>query len=876
MRLLEVVRLRVKSLFSAQALDADLDEEVRYHLERQTEELIKEGLSPSEARSRARRIFGPQLAVQEDCRQARGLRLWDELNQDLRYGIRSLVAAPGLTLAIVLTIALGIGANSAVFSVIYSVILRPLPYPEPDRLVWITQYFPRFDSTLVTGNDFLDWQTEGESFESLAAWSAGPRAVRIGDTVESLQGVSISPAYFQALGEKPLAGRLLSTDEHQPGGPPAALIGERLWRERFIAQGSAVGRSIKIEREPHVIVGVIPQRGEDIEKGDLWVPLRLTRAQAGEPINLVRVLGRLRSGLGIESAKTELELIAHRTQERAFGAPSDSTTEIIALHEKLVGNVRRSLFLLWGAAGLLLLLVCTNVANLLLSRMAGRANEVSLKLSLGAGRFRLVRQLLTESLILSLAGAAAGLMLASGGMPLLLGLLPDLPRAETISIDSATLLFTATAALATAVVFGTLPALQPAGVNLSSVLKSSSRTFAGSRAAKWLQDSLVVSQFALATAIAFIAGLLIHSFMNMRAVDAGFNPEGLVTAEVQLSRSEFSESSRQRGFFRQALEQARAIPGVSNASVTTGLPYSQLDGSMALFSVEGRPAWTADEAPGQRVRIHYIDRGYFETLGVPMLAGRPLEPQDEASVVVSASFASRVFGGGSVVGRRLKLGVPESPDPWLTVAGVVADVRQGAVELDDAPLIYRHYAAAPNLASAALVVRSSREPSSLAVDLRKVVPTVDAAQPSGPSLTMQQRVEQASSSERERALLMGMFAALAALIAGSGIFGVLSHLVARRRPELGVRMALGAGARDVFWVVLGRGLAMAALGTACGFAAVLPLTGALEGMLFEIQPFDSVVALATAVALIGVALLACYLPARKAAKLDPADILRWE
>ena len=880
MHLLSILRLRLKALLSSGRLDTEIDEEVRFHIERESEALIKQGFSPNEARDRASRLFGPELLVKEECRDARGLRLWDEFSQDLHYSFRSLLGAPILTLAIILTIALGIGANTAVFSVIYSVILRPLPYPSPEQLVWVTQYFPRFEARLVSGNDFLTWEGQSVSFDSLAAWSAGAYAVQLPERPEQLRGVSVSQDYFPALGVQPLAGRLFLPDEHGPQGNEVVLIGERLWREYFSASAAAIGQSLSIGQRPHIIVGVIPRRGEHVEEGDFWIPLRLSHAQIGEAINLVRVMGRLKPGVSVQAAKSDLEVLARRSQEEQFGGPSDSTTEVIPLHEKLVGNVKQSLFLLWAAVDLVLLLVCANVANLLLGRMAGRANELSLKLSLGARRFRLVRQLLTESLILSLTGAAVGALLAALGMPLLLELLPaDVPRQETVTIDAGTLFFTLCVTVLAAVAFGTLPALQPMHTNLSHTLKASGRMLVGSRVAKWAQDGLVVSQFALATLIVFTAGLLTHSFLKLRAVDPGFGPDGLLTAGVQLPSSQYQEASQQRAFFLQALGRIRVLPGVSHVAVATALPFSRLDGSLALFSVKGRPVWGPEEAAAHRTRVHYVSPELFETLSVPLLDGQRAVAEDASDVgrvVVSSAFARRAFGTNPPIGGRLKLGIPEGPEPWLTVVGVVGDIRHSAIDVDDVPVVYRSFTEASSLLAAALLVRSSRDSLSLVPEVREAIREIDAAQPLHGVMTMRQRMARTVASERDRALLIGGFAALALVIAGAGVFGVLSHLVARRRRELGVRMAIGANTRDVFRMVLGRGLGLAALGTACGYLVAMPVARVLQGFLYDIQVIDLGSLLATSAILIAVAFLACYVPARRASGLDPASVLRWE
>jgi putative ABC transport system permease protein len=765
--------------------------------------------------------------------------------------------------------------------VIYAVILRPLPYPDPERLVWITQYFPRFDATLVSGNDFLAWEEQAKSFETLAAWSAGPFAVEFDKNSEQLRGVSVSKDYLATLGVRPIAGRLFAVNEHEPGANAVVLLGEAIWRDRFDSSPDTVGTFVRINRQPHTVVGVLPRSSAHVERGDFWIPLRLTRAQVGDPINLVRVLGRLALHSDVRSAKTELELLARRSQEESFGSPSDSTAGIVSLHEKLVGNIRQSLFLLWGAVVLVLLLTCANVMNLMLARMSSRAREVSLKFALGARRVRLVRQMLTESLLLSLAGAAAGLALATKGIPFLLELLPeDLPRHETVSLDSATLFFTVGVSMLASVVFGTVPALRASKSSLSEVLKSSTPTLAGNRAASGLQNGLVVSQFALATVLAVSAALLTQTFVKVRAVDHGFVPDGLLTAEVQLPSSRFPSASQQREFVREALTRIRALPGVSEATATTGLPLSSLDGSMAFFSLEGDPPWGPEQAPAHRTRVHYVDDDFFSTLSIPLLAGDLLIGTDRESgarpVVISKTFAQKAFPIGVPVGRRLKLGIPEGPDPWLTIVGVAGDIKHSSVNDDEVPTIYRSYREAGSLAAAAFVVKSTQDSTALALALRNEIRRIDPGQPLHGVMTMQQRMHEAVSSERERALLLGVFAATAIILAGAGVFGVLSHIVARQRPELGVRMALGAQTADIFRLVFARGLGLAAIGIALGLAASVPAARLVRGFLFDVQSTDFASLLLTSAVLAAVAFVACYLPARRASRVDPATVLRWD
>ena len=881
MWLFEILWLRLRSLFTTSSMDGELDEEVRFHIEAETADLVAHGAPASEARDEARRRFGHLTTIKEDCREARAVRVWDELFQDFRHAARSLLGTPLLSGVAALTLALGIGANTAVFSVVYAVILRPLPYPDPDRLVWVTQYWPRFDSRIVAGNDFLAWRGEQRSFAALGAWSAGPFAVEAGDAPEQLRGVLVSADYFAALAVAPIAGRLFTAAEHSVEGARVVLIGEPLWRERFASSETAIGSTVRINGEPHTVVGVVPRRAEHIEAAALWVPLRLTRAEPGQAMQLVRVLGRLNAGVELASAQAELQLLARRAQEELYGGASDASTEVTSLHERLVGNVRQSLFLLWAAVGLVLLLTCANVASLLLARLSRRTREVSLKLSLGARRSRLVRQLLTESLLLAVVGAVAGMAVAWRGSIWLLRLFPEgMPRAETISLDTATLLFTVLVAVFAALVFGTLPALRGTKANLSDLLKSSARTATGAVSMIRLQNALVVCQFALATVIAFHAGLLARSFINLRGVDPGFAAGNVLTARIDLFREQHRDAVGRHAFWQELLVRLKAIPGASHAGLTDGLPLTSLSGNLAFFTVEGAPAWEPDQAPDHRTWVQTVSAGFFRALSVPVIAGRPFDDtggdSNRRPIVINHALAQRAFAGGTAVGKRLKLGFPEGPDTWRTVVGVAANVKQSALEEEDQAVIYRPYEQASNPTVAALILRTEQDPAALIPVLRDAVRQVDAAQPVYDVATMRERLARTSAPRRERALLVGLFAILALTLAGAGVFGVLSYLVARQTSEFGLRMALGAQRRDLVRLVLRRGLSPAVAGVGLGLAATVFVGRFTESWLFGVDATDLTAFLTTVLVLLAVSMLACYLPARRASRLDPVSALRLE
>ena len=882
MWLFEIVWLRLRSIFTGSRMDGELEEEVRFHMEAEAEDLARQGLPAAEAREVARRRFGHLTQIKEECRDARAIRVWNELLQDIRYGARSLRGTPLLSGVAVLTLALGIGANTAAFSVVYSVILRPLPYPEADRLAWVTQYFPRFEGRFVPGNDFLAWRGKAESFEALGAWSAGPFAVDTGELPEQLRGVMVSDDFFEALGVRPMAGRLFTAGEHAAGGDRAVLLSEGLWRERFAASRNVVGRTLRIYDEPHTIVGVLPASAEHVEPARFWVPLRLTMAQPGQPMHLLRVLGRLKPGVPAAAAGEELQLLARREQEALFGSASDATTQVISLHERLVGNVRQSLFLLWAAVGLVLLLACANVASLLLARLTRRAREVSLKLSLGARRSRLVRQLLIESLLLAVAGAAAGLLIANRGAAWLLRLFPEgLPGAETVSLDFATLLFTMLAAVMAAIVFGTLPALRGTKANLSDLLKSAAQTASAAAPAVRVQNALVVCQFALATVIAFHAGLLARTFINLRGVEPGFASANVLTARIDLARARYQDGASQRAFWDRLLERLSAVPGVSRVSLSDSVPLSTLTGNLTVFSVEGQPSWEPDEAPGHRSGVSVVSADHFGALNIPVIAGRAIERTDDESqqqtILINQALERRAFGAESGLGKRLKLGVPESPGPWMTIVGIVGDVKLENLQEDNQPMIYRpYYQQTSNLAVLALILQTQNDPEAIIPVLRNEVRQLDATQPVHDIATMRERLARTAAPQRERALLVGAFAVLALTLAGAGVFGVLSYLVSRRTFEFGLRMALGAERRDLLRLVLRRGLAPAGAGVGIGLIAAAFLARFTESWLFGIGATDPGAVVTTVAVLLLVGALACYLPARRASRLDPVSALRIE
>jgi putative ABC transport system permease protein len=811
------------------------------------------------------------------------------LLQDLRFGVRLLWKRPGFTAVAVAALALGVGANTAIFTVVDAALLRSLPYREPSRLVhlWETKRSRDFEQREASYPDFLDWRAgSGEVFEGVAGYARQPFTLYSNGEAARVAGASVTANFFDVLGVGASRGRAFVEGEDAPGAARACVISHGLWQRRFGGDARAVGAQVSLDGEAYTIVGVLPAEFEFAKVGgaEVWTPMRPTPETAARRyMHWVNVVARLKGGVAPDAARARMDAIASHIEREDASAHAGTGLRLVPLREEIAGPVRPVLMLLLGAVGLVLLIACANVANLLLARSTSRQREMAVRAALGASRWRLARQLMTESVLLSAAGGAVGLVLALWGVDLLVALIPaqqlaQMPYLRHLSLDRDVLLFAAALSLLTGVLFGTLPALAASRADLQGAMKEGGRGTASRRPAR-VRDLLVVSEVALALVLLVGAGLLLKSLAAMLAVDPGFDPRGLLTLRVALPPARYAEDVQAARFHAELLRRVSRLPGVSGAAETSNLPLSG-DGGTGTPQVVGRPAPEGDTSAESHLRT--VSANYFEVMGVPLVKGRAFGERDTGEapgvLVVNKTFAERVFPGEEAVGRRVTFKWSDGQPPF-EIVGVVGDEKVTSLDARTTPVIYFHAQQSPDSA-AALVVRAAPgvEPESLAAAVSGEVRAVDAEVPVFAVQTLERMVEgtRATFMRRYPAYLTGVFACVALLLALVGIYGVMSYTVAQRTHEIGVRVALGARGRDVVRMVLGRGMRLAALGLALGVVASLALTRLMTGLLFGVSAADPVVYAAVSLLLAAVALLACLVPARRATKVDPMEALRYE
>ncbi len=823
---------------------------------------------------------------------------------DLKFAFRQLFKNPGFTAVTVLTLALGIGANTAIFSVVNAVLLRPLPYPEPGQLVQLRADWSGNPSTVIGSATFVEVKAQSQSLARVAAYSGGEMTLTGVGSAERVVAGAVTAEFFPLLGIQPALGRNFTREEDTPNGPKSVLLGHGLWQSRFGGDPEVLGRTITLNQQSYTVVGILPARFQYPEPFQLWTPLALgetggTFVRYGEGMMLLKAIARLKPGVTLQQAQAELQTIAQRIQPGGptatpggnprprgeggegeggeGGGGSEGALTLVGLHEQVVGEVKGALLVLLGAVAFLLLIACANVANLLLARAAARQREMAVRAALGAGRWRIARQLLTESVLLSLAGGGLGLLLALWGVQAL-GQWNDagLAAMHGIGIDAWVLAFTLGVSVVTGLVFGLAPAVQAWRTDVNAALKEEGRGEVGGHRHR-LRHLLVVSEVALALVLLIGAGLLIKSFSRLMEVNAGFRTEGVLTFQVTLT--EGKPSAQKVHFIEQIVERLKALPGVQAAAATDSLPLTDFE-RITVAEVEGRPPIDFRNATPGEVRPlsrPTVTLDYFHAMGIPVKSGRAFTSEDTRPaagvVIVNEAFEKHHFPGQSAVGKRIRLMAGDAP--WATVVGVVSDVRQSGLAGDVMPEVY-----SPELedvgGALSFVIRVAGDPAQLLSAVGAAVAEVEPNQPLHSLMTMEQRLANTTTSRRLNTALLGSFAAVALLLAVVGIYGVMSYAVAQRRREIGVRMALGAQQSDVLGLILHGGLRLTLLGVAIGLAGALALTRYLSSQLYSVKATDPVTFLSVAVALTGVALLACWLPARRAARVDPMVALRAE
>lgn len=800
--------------------------------------------------------------------------------QDLRYGLRMLVSKPGFTLIAVFTLALGIGANTAIFSVVNSVLLRPLPYPNAERLMTIWEDHrarngPENEWTSPTG--FEDWRDQAKSFDHVVALQGwGPTLTGQGEP-EQLVGALVSHDTFAMLGVTPALGRSFRPEEDQRGVESVVIISNGLWRRRFGADSSLVGKRISLNGESRMVIGVMPAgfKFPIIANADIWRPIQpVLNPGCQRGCYTIRVIARLKTDATETQARAELNALAARIEQQFPDANTKVGAALIPLREFLVGPVKTPMLMLLAAVCFVLLIACANVANLLLARSAAREKEIAIRASLGAGRWRIARQLLSESMLLAVIGGGVGVLLSYWMVDLLVNFSPQgTPRLDEIGIDWRVLGYTLAVTILTGVLFGTAPVWQLFKADLNQSLRDGGKGLHVARSGRRALSALVVAETALALMLLVGAGLLIKSFIRLQQVDPGFNPRDVLTAVVTLPLANYPERNQIAPFYDQLLERVRALPGVQSAAAISTLPLSGSNAD-AGFVIEGRPAPQPDQQPVAWVNL--VSHDYFRAIGMRLVAGREFNERDNENspkvVIISEATAQRYFPNENPIGKRIGNG---RPDGWREIVGVSADVKHFGLNQDARASMFFSHRQQPSRGMF-IVARTAVAPLSLSSALRGAVAAMDKNLAVSNISPMEEITAQSIGQERFTLLLLGVFSALALLLAVAGIYGVMSYAVAQRTHEIGVRMALGAQTRDVLKVVITQGMALVLAGVGIGLASAFALTRFIRGLLFGVDATDPMTFVGVAALLALVALVACYIPARRATKVDPMIALRTE
>jgi putative ABC transport system permease protein len=884
--------VRFAGLFGKQRRDLELAAELESHVQLHIEENLRAGMTPHEARRQALIQLGGVEQTKEGYRDRRGLPWLESLLQDIRFGLRMLRKNPGFTAVAILTLALGIGVNVAIFSVINATLLDPIPLPQPDRIVSIFTTWPSYAHAGFSYPNFLDIQRENRGLSGIAAWRFDSFSLTGSGEPEQLRGKMVTANFFSLLGIRPILGRVFRADEDRLGAAPVVILSEGLWKRRFGAARDIVGRSIELDNREYTVVGVVPAsfhlvRFQDSLFDDVFVPvgqwdnplLRDRRFSLG-----LRAIGRLGEGVTLGQARAELGRIAHQLDATYPGQDSAMGLGAVPLKEDLVGEIRPALLLLWGAVGLVLLIACANVANLLLARSSAREQEFAVRVALGANRRRLVRQLSVESVLLASAGGALGVAVAIWGTPVVLKIFPSaLPAVARVEANATVLAVALGISLVTGVIFGLVPALRASSANPQGALKEGARgSIAGHHR---VQGILVAAEVGLSLMLLIAAGLLIRSFVKVWAVNPGFEPNHVLTFGLSFSPTKTSSPEKIRANLRELTEKLRALPGVEAASVNLG--------DMPLEGDSEAPIWPSERSkPAETSKwpialVYTIGPDYFRAMGIPLLRGRVLSPQDDDSTkevtVIDTDLATSIFHGENPIGKSLVVGTDPQP---IEIVGVVGHVKQWGLDGDaTAPVHNEMYFTymqfggpllAISVGDTSVIVRSSVSPGGLVSPIRREVGSLDGNAVVYNVRSMNDLLASSLGGRRFAMVLLGIFAGIALLLAVVGIYGVVSYLVGQRTHEIGIRMALGAQPRDIFRIVLGEGGRMAFVGLGFGLAGSTVLTHFMEAMLFGVSPTDPVTFLAVALILASVTLFACWIPARRAIRVDPMVALRHE
>jgi putative ABC transport system permease protein len=876
---------RLLMLFRRQQFDQEIDEEIRLHLELREREHAGCGLSGEEAYMTARRNFGNSLALRELSHDSWGWAWLEHLSQDLRFAFRMFAKTPGFTAVAVLTLALGIGANTAIFSVVYAVLLQPLPYKDASRLIVMNETTPKVGTVSVSYQNFLDWRTQNHEFSQMAAIHGVEFSLAGVSQPENISGYAVSPNFLSMMGVRPFLGRDFAASEEKSGTAPVVLLSYSLWQSHLGGNPKAIGKMITLDGRSFTIVGVLPPDFRSFDRTDVlepigaWITNNSDEATARGARGDMVVIGRLAPGVAFAQARAEMEGIAARLAKQYPASNDQFGVSLQSIHDNFVGDRRPAILVLFGAVMFVLLIACANVANLFLVRGAARTKEIALRIAFGASRNRILRQMLTESFVLTLFGGTFGMALAIGGIRGIRRLIPmGMLSGSSVNLNGAVLLFAAGVVVLAAFIFGLAPALHSTKPDVQSELKEGGRTASAGAAQNRLRGALAISEISLALILLVGAGLMMKSLYRLLEVNPGFQPNRLLTMEMDLRTQQYSTDPAILNFWQQVLDRVRALPGVENAALGTVVPLTDSH-SRGDITIEGMALPTPGNFP--HPDYHIVSPGYVSTLGVPLERGRTFTDADNEKSplvgIVNARLARQFWPNDDPVGKRFLFGHPSSKNPpkWITVVGVVGDTKLYGLANPSRLEVYVPFRQNPSR-DMHLVVKSAVDPAAFTSAIRGAVALIDKDQPIFAISTMNQLVSDSVATRRITLVLLGLFSGLALVLAAIGIYGVISYSVAQRTHEFGIRMALGAQHRDVLRMVLGQGGKIAFAGIAIGLGAALALMRLMSSLLFSVSAFDPLTFAGVAILLVLVAMLACYIPARRTMRVDPMVALRYE
>lgn len=802
-----------------------------------------------------------------------GVLVLSNMIRDVRYAIRQLTRTPGFTAVAILTLALGIGATSAIFSVVNAVLLRPLPYPHPEALVRVHEIVPQFGRFSVAPASFLDWRQQNTVFEHIAAYNGTGATIQSADGPERVQGTLASWDLFDLLQVAPAIGRTFRPDEDVPGKDSVIIVSHGLWQRRFNGDPKILGQSVTLNGAPVTVIGVMPAGFTFAGESEFWRPLALNPSKATRGGHFLGVIARLKPGVTVAQAGTEMKTIAERLAVQYPEASADESAQVIGLQANIVEHIRTALLIILAAVAALILIACANVANLLLVRASVRGKEIAIRTALGAGRLRLTLQMLAESVVLALAAGGVGVVIAYWSIrPIQTLSAGSIPRAGSITIDGAVLAFTLVVSVVTGILFGLAPAWQASRATIGSVLKDGGRS-STANGGRWIRNALLIAEVAISVVLLVSAALLLRSFTRLIYVDPGFRPEHVLAFRVALPNNAYREDHLKIAFFDRLMERLESLPDVTAAGMIQAMP---MRGDYVLsFTIEGRPPLGPNQEPSANHRV--ISPEYFQTMGIPLLRGRPFTRDDRDKspmvAIVDQMFVDRYFPNQDPIGQGIDIG--NGTDGFYKIVGVVGSVRHDALDSKPTPTMYVPYTQ-DVFSNMWVVVRAKGEPTQLSAAARQSVRDIDNALPAFAMTPLADVVSDSIAQRRFSMLLIVLFAALALILAAVGLYGVVSYSVSQRTQEIGLRMAIGAQHRDVLRLVVGDGMKLALIGAALGIAVAIGLSKVAATMLFELTPLDPVSYSGTTMVLLAIAIAACYVPARRAMRVDPIVALRAE